>query len=259
MSAICGRMTELALYDHPALYDLLVHPGPCERFYCGLTRETGGPVLELACGTGRLTMPLARTGQDVTGLDASAAMLSAARAKAATESGSARFVQGDMRSFDLGRRFALVIVSCNSLCHLTDNEDMAAALGQVGRHLAPGGLFAFDIANPHIRDLAHLEGVNVQLDVAARPGVVRREELVAYDPVQQVRVVQWQVHEPGRRTRTFAPMCLRAIFPRELPLLLKAAGLDLIARHGDFEGGPLTGGSPNQVCLARAACLGPRQ
>ena len=245
-------MTELALYDHPALYDLLVHPGPCERFYCDLARDTAGPVLELACGTGRLTLPLARTGQDVTGLDASDAMLRAARAKAETRCSTARFVQGDMRSFELGQRFALVIVSCNSLGHLTDHEDMATALGQVARHLDPGGLFAFDIANPQIRDLA-------QLDVAARPGVVRREELVAYDPVQQVRVVQWHVHEPGRRTRTFAPMRLRAIFPRELPLLLKAAGLDLIAQHGDFEGGPLTGGSPNQVCLARAARLGPRQ
>jgi SAM-dependent methyltransferase len=259
MSAICGRMSELALYDHPALYDLLVPPGPCERFYCELAHEAGGPVLELACGTGRLTMPLARTGQDVTGLDASGAMLRAARAKAAAEGGSARFVQGDMRSFDLGRRFALVIVSCNSLCHLTDHEDMTAALRRVSRHLAPGGLFAFDIVNPHIRDLSHRQAVDLPLDAAERPGIVTREELVDYDPVEQVRIVQWQVHEPGRNSRTFGPMSLRAIFPRELPLLLSAAGLDLIARHGDFDGNPLTRGSLNQVCLARAACDGPRQ
>jgi SAM-dependent methyltransferase len=75
-------MPTVALYDEPALYDLVVTPGPCEAFYRELARRTDGPVLELACGTGRLTVPLARDGQEVVGLDASPAMLRAARAKA---------------------------------------------------------------------------------------------------------------------------------------------------------------------------------
>lgn len=251
-------MTELPLYDHPSLYDLLVRPGPCERFYCDLARDTGGPILELACGTGRLTVPLAQTGQDVTGLDASTAMLRAARVKAENEGAAPRFVQGDMRTFNLRRRFALVIVSCNSLSHLTGSEDLMASLRRIVRHLAPGGVFAFDIGNPKVRDLAREDGVCVQLDVAARPGVTAREALVTYDPVQQVRVIKWQVHAPGEGIRTVAPMCLRAIFPQELPLLLKATGLELVARFGDFERGPLTSGSLNQVCLARVACAEPR-
>ena len=69
------------LYDNPHLYDLVVPRGPCEPFYRSVARSTGGPVLELACGTGRLTIPLAQDGHGVVGLDSSACMLRRARAK----------------------------------------------------------------------------------------------------------------------------------------------------------------------------------
>src|SRR5918912_1113576 len=115
-------MTSRSLYDDPELYDLIVRPGPCEPFYREIARRTGGPILELACGTGRLTLALARDGHEVVGLDASRAMLRAAHAKAEAEDVEITLVQGDMRSFDLGRRFPLVIVCCNSLAHLTTNN-----------------------------------------------------------------------------------------------------------------------------------------
>jgi SAM-dependent methyltransferase len=251
-------MSELALYDHPSLYDLLVRPGLCEQFYCDVARDMGGPILELACGTGRLTVPLALTGMETIGVDSSAAMIEAARAKATVAGASASFIQGDMRSFDLSRRFALVVVSCNSLSHLTENEDLTAALSRILRHLAPGGLFAFDIGNPQIRDLAREEEMSIRIN-AARPDVNASEVLIAYDPVQQVRLLKWEVREPGRVARKVAPMRLRAIFPQELPFVLNAAGLELVSRFGDFERGPLTGGSLNQVCLARASGQNPWQ
>src|SRR5215218_8149650 len=103
-------MTRLILYDNPILYDCVVRPGPCEAFYRDLARKTGGPILELACGTGRLTIPLARDGHEVVGLDASRTMLRAARAKAEAEDLDIAFVQADMRSFDLGQRFPLIIL-----------------------------------------------------------------------------------------------------------------------------------------------------
>src|SRR3712207_9583685 len=103
-------MHTVPLYDVPALYDLVVQPGPCEAFYREIAHRTGGPILELACGTGRLTRALARAGHEIVGLDASRAMLRAAQAKAEGEDVEITLVQGDMRSFDLGRRFPLVIV-----------------------------------------------------------------------------------------------------------------------------------------------------
>ena len=89
-----------SLYDEADLYDAIVQPGPREAFYREQARQWGGPVLELACGTGRLTLPLARDGHEVLGLGASRAMLDAARRKAAGL--PVRFVLGDMRDFDLG-------------------------------------------------------------------------------------------------------------------------------------------------------------
>src|SRR5690348_15305449 len=103
-------MTNLSLYDDPILYDRVVRPGPCEAFYRHLARQTGGPILELACGTGRLTLPLARNGHEVVGLDASRTMLRTTQAKADAEDLGITVAQGDMRAFDLGRRFPLVVI-----------------------------------------------------------------------------------------------------------------------------------------------------
>src|ERR687889_1392814 len=87
-------------------------------------------------------------------MDSSACMLRRARAKAAEAGVPLSLMQGDMRDFDLGQRFALVIVSCNSLAHLTGNDDLRACFRAIEQHLAPGGLLAFDITNLRLRELA---------------------------------------------------------------------------------------------------------
>jgi SAM-dependent methyltransferase len=251
-------MTRLTLYDDPTLYDQVVRPGPCEAFYRDLARQTGGPILELACGTGRLTIPLASEGHEVVGLDASRAMLRATQAKADDEDVEITFVQGDMRAFDLGRRFPLVILCCNSLAHLTTNEDVKAGLACVLKHLAPGGLFVFDIMNPDVRALARSHAECVRLDLGPNPSsAIAVAEVASYDPVQQIRIAQWRVLEPDATVHEVEPLSLRVFFPQELPLLLEAAGLELAARYGDFAGNPLTGDSLNQICISRERLVAP--
>jgi len=246
-------MTRLTLYDDPILYDRVIRPGPCEAFYRDLACQTGGPILELACGTGRLTVPLARDSHEVVGLDASSAMLRATQNKAHAEDVGITFVQADMRSFNLGRAFPLIILCCNSLAHLTINEDVKAGLACILKHLAPGGLFAFDIVNPDVRALARSHAECIRLDLGPNPSsAIAVEEVASYDPVQQVRIAQWRVLEPNATAHEVAPLSLRVFFPQELPLLLEAAGLELAARYGDFAGNPLTGDSLNQICIARA-------
>jgi SAM-dependent methyltransferase len=240
------------LYDLPSLYDAVVTPGPCESFYRQLACSTAGPILELACGTGRLTIPLALDGHEVVGLDASHAMIRAARAKAELKRAEAEFVLGDMRRFDLGRRFSLVIVSCNSLAHLTTNDDIVECLNRIARHLAPGGLLAFDVVNPNIRDLAR-RGQATSGNGLYQPAYSGNNELIAYDPVEQVQVLKWRFEVMGREMPPLAPMRLRSFFPQELPLRLALAGLELVARYGDFKGGGFNGSSPNQIYVAQAA------
>ncbi len=251
-------MRNASIYDFPTIYDRVMQPGPCEEFYSSLARMADGPVLELACGTGRLTLPLARTGRQVVGLDASSAMLDLGREKAAADGVDVTFVKGDMRSFDIGQLFSLIVVSCNSLAHLTTNEDVRACLTRVERHLAPGGVLAFDVVNPDVRSLGRSDCEAVRLDLGPNPcSGIAVEEFSSYDPVRQVRVLHWKVREPGVAVRELAPLTLRQFFPQEVPLLLEGAGLKLGARYGDFAGNPLSRDGLNQICIARASSLEP--
>jgi SAM-dependent methyltransferase len=138
------------------------------------------PVLELACGTGRLTIPIARDGHETVGLDTSPTMLEAARAKAESSGLGNTFVRGDMRAFALHRHFGLIVVSCNSLAHLTTNEDLRACLRRVRDHLEPGGFFAFDIVNPDVTALARPRSKSVRLDLGPKPSSAIAVEEVAF-------------------------------------------------------------------------------
>ena len=249
-----GRGQAPSIYDEPELYDAIVPPGPCEAFYLEEARRSGGPVLELACGTGRLMLPLARDGHEVVGLDASRPMLDAAGRKAAAQGIPVGFRVGDMRGFSLGRRFALVIVSCNSLAHLTRNAELIACLRAIRRHLAPGGTLAFDVVRPDHRMLAWPENAPRRLDIGPHPAsAIEAEEVASYDPVAQLRISRWRIRRPDGAEQEMARLVLRQFFPQELPFLLRAAGLRLVARYGDFERNPLSAASLNQVCLAQAA------
>ncbi|MBP0496493.1 class I SAM-dependent DNA methyltransferase [Pararoseomonas indoligenes] len=243
-----------SLYDQAELYDAIVQPGPCEAFYREEAQRQGGPVLELACGTGRLTLPIAADGHEVIGLDASHAMLAAAARKAGERRLSANFVLGDIRDFDLGRRFGMVIISCNSLAHLTEAEDLRACLAAVRRHLAPGGLFAFDVVSPDLSTLGPAGSEARRLDLGPNPSsAIMAKEISAYDPITQVRTAQWQVRQSGGAVQVLAPLVLRQFFPQEVPWLLEVCGFLLAERYGDFARNPLDRGSLNQVCLARMA------
>ncbi len=142
------------LYDHPDLYDALLPAGAHVPFYVDIARHQAGAVLELACGTGQLTIPIALQRLPTIGLDRSSAMLDVAKRHASAVSASPAFLQSDMRDFALGRNFDVIFVARNSLLHLLSTEDLLAALTAVRRHLAPDGVFAFDIFNPDVAMLA---------------------------------------------------------------------------------------------------------
>ena len=99
------------IYDHPALYDALLPARAHVRYYVDLARQASGDVLELACGTGQLTVPIASTGLPTVGLDLSAPMLATARELAAAAKASVEYVLGDMRNFDLGRKFGSYVIA----------------------------------------------------------------------------------------------------------------------------------------------------
>ena len=151
------------LYDHPALYDALLPVSEGHsRFYRSLARRYSGGLLELACGTGQLLVPLAREQAAACGIDLSGEMLAVARARAQAEGVSLGLVQADMRDFELGRQFSLIFLARNSLLHLSTSEDFSGLFAAVRRHLAPTGVFAFDIFLPDVRAQARPAGERLQ-------------------------------------------------------------------------------------------------
>ncbi|MBW3559809.1 MAG: class I SAM-dependent methyltransferase [Proteobacteria bacterium] len=243
-------MQAQTLYDLPTIYDRVVPPGPCDPFYRRLASERGGPVLELACGTGRLTIPLALDGHDVTGLDTSEPMLAAAREKANAAGARATWVRGDMTSFELGRPFDVIIVSCNSLAHMLTTEALVGCLRSIAHHLEPWGTLAFDIVNPNPKRLARPPAERFRRAHSTSDGI-RVRERATYDPAGQVLEAQWRVQDSEGSVHHLEPLRLRQTFSSELPTLLQAAGLRLVERFGDFERGRFGTTSRNQVCIAR--------
>ncbi len=110
-------------------------------FYLSEAKKAGGPALELACGTGRLTIPLAKAGIDITGLDVAGPMLERARSKAAAEGVKVRFVRADARKIRLNGKFKLIFIAFNSMQHLHDRVSLELFFSGVKKHLAPGGRF----------------------------------------------------------------------------------------------------------------------
>ncbi len=242
------------LYDYPELYDALLPAGAHIPYYLDLAQRAAGDVLELACGTGQLTLPLAAAGVRIAGLDLSEPMLKIARARAASANISVEYVHGDMRAFDLGRRFALIFIGRNSLLHLHSIEDLMAAFAAVRGHLALGGVFAFDIFNPNVRLLARpagqrFPGFEIETDAFGKLSV---DDTMDYDAATQVRRGHWYVSTETKADAWVLPLDLRNIFPQELPLLLAAGGFALTSRTSDFQRTPFHSAGRMQVCLCHA-------
>lgn len=245
-------------YADAALYDRLF-PGNQQAvdFYrAEADRRGGGRVLELGCGTGQKLVPIASDGHPCTGLELSPHMLAEARRKADERGVAVEWVQGDMRSFDLGRTYDLVLIAANSLLHLHEADDLVSCFRSVRRHLAPGGRLVLDVFNPSVSMLAQADGVRRRRDalsyVDPDRGVVHVDVAETYDAAAQVTRGTWYFSTHAEADVVVAPLEIRSIFPQELPLLLSLGGLRIVERYGDWSRTPFTSDAPLQLCVCEA-------
>ncbi len=247
------------IYDDPRAYDLLfgAYAGGQDdlEFYLRQAQAAGLPVLELGCGTGRLTIPLAERGVDVTGLDISPMMLSLAQAKASTRQVSVRWVEGDCRDFDLGHQFGLIFIPANSLVHLTSRASAEACFACVREHLTPGGRFVIDLYNPSLPML--LRGSAERHPIGQYPDPDGRGEVVvtesnAYDTAAQISRSRWFYRIEGRSEEHIAELAMRVYFPQELDALLHYNGFRIEAKYGSFDEMPFTASSRKQLIVCTA-------
>ncbi len=225
-----------------------------------MAEDAGGPVVELGCGTGRVLLPLADAGVATTGVDISPALLDVARAKvdAAGLASRVTLVEADLRHPGLPESaFALAICTSNTLMHLTDPSDQAAALHAACRLLRPGGLLMVDLFNP---DIARLLEVNGLMELADRwrdeisGAEVTKWSVRSVDIAEQLQETLFIYEETlpnGETRRTHCPFTLRFLWRNEGELMLRAAGLVVEEVWGEFDGTPYDGLSDHLIFIAR--------
>lgn len=224
-----------------------------------LAEEAGDPILELGCGTGRVLMPLALAGHQITGVDVSPALLDIARRKVAEQSLQQQvdLICADLLTLQLLRRdYAFAYCTSNTLMHFTTQADQLSVLRTAFHHLRPGGQLLIDLFNPDVQRLTAINGIMELADRWEDEGA--GQEIIKWS----VRTVDWaeqlqetvfiyeSIHPSGQSTRTACPFMLRFLWRGEAELLLKAAGFVVEDVWGDFDGGDYDAASDHLILLA---------
>ncbi|MEZ4365007.1 MAG: methyltransferase domain-containing protein [Kofleriaceae bacterium] len=249
-------------YADAALYDHEYRRRRADvAFYRGLARRLlGGPgrVLELGCGSGRATLPLARDGHAVVAVDRAPTMLARLEARLARAPAAVRArvttARGDLRDVAVGGRFPLVIATFNVLEHLYTRVELAACLDRVRAHLAPGGLFAFDVQQPDLRWLSRDPDRRWARTRFTHPVTGARLEYSTshdYDPISQIALIRlYYAPVDGDGPTRIVKLSQRKYFPAELEALLAASGFAVHERYGGFDGSPPAADSDTQIVVA---------
>ncbi len=237
---------EAEFYDHTVPYRNRQDIG----FYGEMADKAGGPVLELGCGTGRVLLPIARHGIEITGLDASPAMLRVCREKLANEPGAVQervtLHEGDMSCFDFGRAFHLVTIPFRAFQHLTKLHQQLDCLASVRNALAPNGKFILDLFNPSLERLVdekyRTEG-EAEPEFVMPDGrkVVRTSRTVECDlhtQVLSVELIHNIITPDGGAERNVEPLTIRYFFRYEVEHLLARAGFAVEALYADYDKSP---------------------
>jgi SAM-dependent methyltransferase len=250
--------------DFPALYDAVYADRDDFGFWQAIAADAGGPVLELGCGTGRVLVPPARSGIEITGLDLSAEMLARCRAKLEAEPpevrGRVTLVEADMTSFDLGRRYAAITCPFGGFQQLRTVEQQLACLDRCRAHLLPRGRLVLDLPNPDPAPaaFAHDEAAGGEAAVQLVDWTGGRRirwwvTVTGYERSQQWNdcEVTFEVIEAGGATKRLTEtISLRYIFRYELEHLLVRAGFEIVALYGDYDRSPFADGSPAMIVVA---------
>jgi len=225
----------------------------------GFAQKTGGPVLDLGAGTGRLTLPSAKAGYEVTGIDSAGEMLTIAKYKL-EEAGlteQVRLVAMDFTRIELNEIFGLAYCGYNGFLHLIETDDQIAALRTWRQHLRPDGLLVIDVHNPQIEHLAAADGhlsLAEQWNDPANGHIIHKLVATEIDLADQLYTIHRFYDDTGpdgSLHRTSVTWSTRILFRRELALLLQFAGYQDIRFYGDHELNPWEPDSARIIAVAQ--------
>jgi SAM-dependent methyltransferase len=229
---IYERIAELYDWEHDRYGEDL-------DFYRALAKRTGGPVLELGCGTGRVLADLAAEGHHCIGVDASPAMLARARQRLSRRGLDADLLEAPMQQFGTPRPARLAVVALDSFGHLLIQDDQLRALTMIGSALTDGGLLVIDVSNGNNHgepreELAH----HITADGTDGETVITKWVSRATDPSEQIDdLIYWYdvAGADGVVRRTTVEFALRYFTRFELTLLLERAGFTVETLYGSYD------------------------
>lgn len=265
-----------ATYTRADIYDL-DYTGRTEdiAFITSLAQELIGSatssakILEFCCGTGRITIPLARAGFNVMGVDITPEMLTLARKKLKKEpadvSQRVQLLKNDMRCVQINPgSYNLVLIPFNSFLHMTTQEDQLAALANAYDHVVPGGYFLADIFMPEINHLARYVGPrflkqNEPILNEDTGTCLIHSAATTYNPATQVISEDWyyklyDIPTGQLKEDLWFPFEIRIVFPAEWDLLLARVGFKVVARYGDYAKNPFGPKARQMLFVCQKPC-----
>ena len=247
-------MTEPLSYDWADVYDDYASGLPGDiGFYLDEAKKTDGEVLEVACGTGRILIPIAEDGHTITGIDVTPPMLQVCRDKVAWLPVEVQqritLVEADMRSFDLGKTFGLIICPYRAFLHNLTTDDQLATLACIRRHLADDGRFVMNFFDPRLEVIANSIGEENESDEqiyrsyfdTTTGNQVDVYEKRWFDPTTQIltsttRFVE-RLEDGSQKLKKTLSLRLRWIYRYEMEHLFARAGFDVVEFLGNFDRG----------------------
>ncbi len=197
-----------------------------------IPKNKDAKILELCCGTGRLTIPIAKDGYNICGVDYTSSMLEQAKIKASEVGLEINFIEADIRTLNLQEEFDFVFLPFNSIHHLYKNEDLLETLKRVKEHLNRGGLFLLDCFNPNIKY------------------IVEGEKEQHYENSTQINRIKWLYFINGK-FHSIQNMDMRLFFSQELDSYLEWAGFNVTHKFGSFEEEAFNDNSEKQIYVLK--------
>ncbi|KIL42787.1 hypothetical protein KP77_34170 [Jeotgalibacillus alimentarius] len=241
-------------YDDPELYDKENgHYIPELTLLHKWASDSQGTIIDIACGTGRVKIPLAESGLQVLGVDVHQGMLNQAESNAAGL--SIDWIQQDCTRLDLSVKSPLIYSAGNSFQHFLTNEDQDDLLSSVNRHLEEDGIFIFNTRFPHADELLQPETEEYWRTYRDGEYKVDVSTISRYDALQQIqhyttiRTYKNSNDEAVDEKRT--NISLRYVYPKEMERLLIAHGFEIVHLYQDWKETPVTNESYEMIYVCK--------
>jgi SAM-dependent methyltransferase len=234
-------------------------------FWVEQAKHASGRTLELASGTGRVLLPIAQAGCEITGIDLSPHMMQKCRERLEHEPedvrGRVRLVQGNMVDFSTGESYALAIIPARSLQILIEPREQEACLRTIVAHLQPRGRLVIDVFNPSFPMLFEekwLHEYTRRVDVPLPDGrtVTFASRIAAYHKDAQyndVELIYYVQHPDGKEERLVQSFPFHYFFRYEMEHLLRLCGFKVVELYGDFDKSAFKSESPEMIFVAEKA------